>query len=184
MEVLAVIEALRAWSADSTLCLEAHFEQVWKEKKLPESIDDAQLYEHALAVLQDGAGLIEETSSVFGSPLTKLNDLSIELSSVLVSGKPGGQTVHILKVAGGNLDSTMRMMRPMLNGLQPRPAVRVEVHGLLEKEGVGEGPSAWIEKTTAYKAVDKLKVGDREAVVGRHCSWCPYSTLCPTKPVP
>jgi hypothetical protein len=70
----------------------------------------------------------------------------------------------------------------MLNGLEPRPGARVEVHGLLENKDIGEGPSGWIEKTAAYKAVERLKVGDRAAVVGRHCSWCPYSTLCPTKP--
>jgi hypothetical protein len=178
----AVIEALRAWTADDSVDAEAHFEKAWEAKKLPEGIDDAQLHEHALAVLNDGARLVEETSGVFASPLTRLNGLQIELSSVLVAGKPGNQTVHILKIAGGNLDSTMRMMRPMLNGLEPRPGARVEVHGLLENKDIGEGPSGWIEKTAAYKAVERLKVGDRAAVVGRHCSWCPYSTLCPTKP--
>jgi len=178
----AVIEALRACTADDSVDAEAHFEKAWEAKKLPEGIDDAQLHEHALAVLNDGARLVEETSGVFASPLTRLNGLQIELSSVLVAGKPGNQTVHILKIAGGNLDSTMRMMRPMLNGLEPRPGARVEVHSLLENKDIGEGPSGWIEKTAAYKAVERLKVGDRAAVVGRHCSWCPYSTLCPTKP--
>ena len=178
----AVIEALRACTADDSVDAEAHFEKAWEAKKLPEGIDDAQLHEHALAVLNDGARLVEETSGVFASPLTRLNGLQIELSSVLVAGKPGNQTVHILKIAGGNLDSTMRMMRPMLNGLEPRPGARVEVHSLLDNKDIGEGPSGWIEKTAAYKAVERLKVGDRAAVVGRHCSWCPYSTLCPTKP--
>ena len=180
----AVIDALRAWSADNSIDAEAHFEKLWKAKKLPESVNDVQLHEHALAVLQDGVRLVEETSGTFASPLTTLNGLEIELSSILVAGKPGNQTVHILKVAGGSMDSTMRMMRPMLNKLQPRPGVRVEVHGLLENKNVGEGPSGWIEKTTAYKVVDKLKVGDRAAVVDRHCSWCPYSTICPTTPAP
>ena len=178
----AVNAALRAWSADRTTAIEVHFEKAWEERRLPESVDDAQLHEHAIAVLRDGAHLVQETSGVYASPLTKLNGLKIELSSVLVAGKPGDQTIHVLKVAGGSLDSTVRMMRPMLNDLQPRPGTRVEVHGLLENKDVGEGPSGWIEKTAAYKAVDKLKTGDREAVVGRHCSWCPYSTLCPTKP--
>lgn len=178
----AVNDALRAWSANRAIGIEVHFDNAWRQKKLPDSKDDAQLHEHALAVLLEGVSLVEEMSGGFASPLATLDGLSIELSSVLVEGKPGAQTVHIIKVADGSLSSTVKMLRPMLNGLQPRQGKRVEVHGLLEKTEIGDGPSGWIEKTAAYKAVQKLKTGDRAAVVKRHCSWCPYTTLCPTKP--
>ena len=178
----AVSEALRAWSLDQTSDVAGHLAAAWLKKKLPDSDSDAQLLEHATEVLEAGASLVTETKGVFGSPLAKLDGLSIELSSVLVEGKPGAQTVHVIKVADGSLDSTVKMLRPMLNGLQPRQGTRVEVHGLLEKLQAGDGPSGWIEKTAAYKAVQNLRTGDRDAVVKRHCSWCPYSTLCPTKP--
>lgn len=180
----AVSDALRAWSGDRTKSPEQHFQENWDLRKLPAHSEDEQLFEHASAVFHDGVRLIQEERGTFASPLTTLDGLSIELTSVLLAGSVDAPDVHVIKVAGGRLKRAVSTLRPMLNKLQPRPGAHVEVHSLLEGSSAGDGPSKAIPSTAAFNAVQKLKAGDESAVVEGHCSWCAYSTLCPTKPAP
>jgi hypothetical protein len=177
----AIEEALKVFASDQKLKIRDVFVAAWVSQKLPGQADDKQLGEHAAAVFKEGVEVIRQSAGAYAEPKTAVDGFPIQLPWVLLTpnGKP---VVDVVKVHVGDLRRSVAFWRPMLNGLRPRDAQRVTIHSLLEHEEQEGGPSKALTSTNPFKAVQKLRSGDREPVVGKHCDWCTYSTFCPTRP--
>lgn len=177
----AIEEALKVFAADRKLKIRDVFVAAWDAQKLPGRADDKQLWEHAAAVFKEGVDLIQKLDGAYAEPRTAVDGFPIQLPWVLLTpnGKP---SVDVVKVHVGDLRRSVAFWRPMLNGLRPRDAQRLTIHSLLEHEEQDGGPSKALTSTNPFKAVQKLRAGDRKPAVGKHCDWCVYSTFCPTRP--
>jgi superfamily I DNA/RNA helicase len=175
----AVSKVLREWQDGGGIDAASELHKAWGELKLPEPEDDLQLFEHALAALQNGIALLEKVGGEFCAPVTDLNGVHIELSDALLADLPKPRTVHVINVIGGALTTRAKFMRPLMNGLQPKRAGGVVVHNLSEDESVDMAPSGAVDMTTPYAVTLKLKAGDQTLKLGKHCAWCSYSTICP-----
>lgn len=176
----AIMEALKTLAADSAQDKLNVFADAWQGYKLPAEADDPQLWEHATEVFEVGAWVIEQSPGSYAEPDTQVDDFKIRLPWLLceTGRKP---SIEYLRFSG-SLEAASKLWRPMLNGLRPDASDELKMYSLLDGQYESFKASRRVPSTKAYVAVQKFRAGDREPVSGRHCSWCAYSTLCPTLP--
>lgn len=177
----AILEALKVFAADQALTIRDVFMAAWAAENLPTKSEDKQLWDHANAVFKDGVELIRQSDGIYAEPKTAVDGLPIQLPWVLLNGT-GKPAVEVIRVHVGELQRSVAFWRPMLNGLRPRDGKSVTIHRLLDGDSHQDGPSKALSSTNAFKAVQRFRAGDLQPTVGRHCAWCAYATLCPTRP--
>ena len=177
----AIMKALKAFAADPALKVPDVFLAAWAAEKLPNKAEDKQLWEHADAIFKDGVELIRQSDGNYAEPKTTVDGFPIQLPWLLLTGadKPA---VNVLRVHVGELQRSVAFWRPMLNGLLPRSGESVTIHRLLDGNNHKGEPSKALSSTNPFKAVQRLRAGDVQPTVGKHCAWCAYSTVCPTRP--
>lgn len=180
----AIMEALKSYASAPYLDKEAVFAATWNKQELPAKTHDALLWRHAKDVFEVGAKVIENSKGEFAEPDTHVDGFKIKLPWVLLDlGKRGNPLIEFLQFSG-SLQTSSRLWRPMLNGLQPSNFYALEMRCLLDTRSfLKVEPSRNILSTKAYKAIQQYRAGNRKPETGKHCTWCPYSTFCPTLPL-
>lgn len=182
---LSLMAALKAYAIGyPKVSMRDAFASEWKSRKLPVKAEDPQLWAHAVAVFKLGVEIVKVSPGVYAEPETVVDGFAIRLPWVLLDSSPRRPSMEYIRCASGDLDAASRLWRPMLNGLRPTNAGELVMHSLMAKTRVVSQPSGRISSTKAYITVQKYRAGNREPTTGRHCGWCTYSTLCPTKPLP
>jgi hypothetical protein len=180
----AIAAGLKAFAADQALPIRDVFVAAWEAEKLPGKDEDKQLWDHAVAVFKEGVRVIKEAGGVYAEPVTAVDGYPIQLPWVLLSASADARpAVDVIKVHVGDLKRSVAFWRPILNGMRPRDGASVTIHNLLDGISHRDGPSGRLSSTNPYKAVQKLRAGDLNPVVGKHCAWCAYATLCPIRPM-
>lgn len=179
----AIAAALKAFAADQARPIRDVFAVAWEAEKLPAKAEDKQLWQHAVAVFKEGVRVIKEADGTYAEPVTSVDGYPIQLPWVLLSGSAGSRpSVDVIKVHVGDLKRSVAFWRPMLNSMRPHDGSSVTMHNLLDGINHRVGPSSRLSSTNPYKVVQKLRAGDLSPVTGKHCAWCAYATLCPTRP--
>lgn len=180
----AIDAALKALAANQGLAIKDVFYAAWEAQKLPQKEEDKQLWEHSVAVFKAGVATIKGLNAAFATPVTTVDGYPIQLPWVLLGGS-NHQAVNVVKVNVSDLKRAVAFWRPMLNGMRPRDGTKVTIHSLLDEKAQEAEPSRprGLPSTNTYKAVQKLRAGDRQPVLGRHCAWCSYASICPTRPI-
>jgi len=177
----AISAGLKTFAADQGLSGRDVFFATWKAEKLPSKAEDERLWEHALAVFKNGVRVIKEVGGTYAEPVTAVDGYPIQLPWVLLSAG-AAPVVHVIKVHVGDLKRSVAFWRPMLNAMRPHHGGGVTIHDVLKGTSDQAGPSGKLTSTNPYKCVQKLRASDHNPMVGRHCAWCAYATLCPIRP--
>lgn len=178
----AIMEALKSLAVDRAQDKGSVFAAAWQGHKLPAKADDAQLWDHATEVFEVGVWVIEQSQGSYAEPDTQVDGFDIRLPWLLLDKTEHKPTIEFLRFSG-SLEAASKLWRPMLNGLQPDAADGLKMYRLLGSQYETFTPSGRISSTRAYIAVQKYRAGDLDPNPGKHCSWCAYSTLCPTRPL-
>lgn len=178
----AIMEALQSLAANPAQDKLNVLADAWQEHKLPAKADDAQLWKHATEVFDVGVWVIEQSLGSYTEPDTQIDGFDIRLPWLLLGQTGHKPSIEYLRFSG-SIEVASKLWRPMLNGLRPIASDELKMYSLLDGQCESFKASRKISSTKAYVAVQKYRVGDREPSPGRHCSWCAYSTLCPTRPI-
>lgn len=178
-----IMEALKSLAAGHSLDKVTTFAAAWQAHKLPAEADDPQLWKHATEVFEVGVLVIEQSQGLYAEPHTQVDGFAIRLPWLLLLDEVGHKpSIEYLRFSG-SIKAASKLWRPILNGLRPDAADELTMYCLLDSQYETFQPSRRISSTRAYVAVQKYRAGDRKPAPGKHCSWCAYSTLCPTRPL-
>jgi len=172
-------------AADAGARSENDLSTAWVSNHLPDPASDLMLWDDALLLFRRGLAILEGSAHKGGvrlEPQTPLPGLTVQLPWGIAVKEGGITTFNMIRVEGSGLRNTTKLLRPFVNGLQKQGIAGIELHTLFPLGSQAVGPSKSIAQTDAAKAAAGLLRGDYAPVKGRHCSRCPYLTICPSTP--
>lgn len=157
------------------------FKSEWEKRRLPSAADDPQLHAQALDIFNEGVELIETSVGTYSEQVAMVNGLPVKLPWTLTTPgyAPKLEAIEFFFTKPKSRDATWR---PLLHGLQPAKAQGAKVHSLLTGDLHSTTPSGDVSMTGMFKAVDRFREGVQTAKPGTQCRYCPYATVCPSRP--
>jgi superfamily I DNA/RNA helicase len=179
----AVMAALKDIASRIAAQPRVALEAAWVDNRLPTKVEDPTLWRDAVMVFKRGLALLGDNGGTFEEPQTVIGGVPIRFPWVMADRQGTTTTFHLTRFSPRGVKGAVTLLRPMLSGLVGSGYRTVEISSLLSNAVDLAIPSKNVASTNAMAAATRFVAGDRSPRKGRHCKFCAYLTICPSKPV-
>jgi hypothetical protein len=183
---LAVMRALRAFSANPSATPGDELLTAWEEGRLPTDIEDPSLWRDANYALSEGVARIGAIVSKGGrpaEPTSVVGGVTVQMPWGFLINNSQGVEFAMMRFARRRVSDLSTVLRPIVNGLNVAGPRTLTLNHILSDKVDPVDAARRIDSTKSYLASVRMLAGDNEPTKGRHCGRCAYMTICPSAPL-
>lgn len=181
----AILDALRNVASNAPILANQALLIAWAARKLPSEIEDPTLWADAQYAFDRGLSLIKRIRTQGGKfyePSSTIGGLHVEMPWGFAISDGFNLDYRVIRFNRRGKTDLSTVLSPLIPGINQSGHKKLTLNYILS-EKVDDVPSAIrIEATKSYGAATRFLVGDKNPTIGRHCSRCDFSTICPSAP--